>query len=100
MKNRRMLLPVLVSDILTSKFTRPASVAKASVPAYMLADYAIAGSTIDNPNLASVMAVDASSAMAGEQVMPIRVVGCLNTVGFRAADAMVTTDSEVELAKL
>lgn len=72
MKNRKMLLPVLVSIVPTSNLLLPA--------------YA--------------MALDTSSAMAEEEVAPMIAADRLDPVRFKADGTVVTLGSEVELAKL
>lgn len=71
MKNRKMLLPVLVSIVPTSNLLLPAS----------------------------AMALDTSSAMAEEEVAPMIAADRLDTVRFKADGTVVTLDSGVELAK-
>jgi len=84
MKNRKILLPALLSIVLVFGLILPASFAEASsAPVSVLDDHAITHSAVDSSSAASAMALNMSSVMAQGQATPMVATDQGLTVGLK-----------------
>jgi len=89
MKNRKMLLPALLSIVLAFSLILPASVAGASATVQLPDDHSIISVAIDSPGAASAIALDTTQG----QVTPMVAAGYYHTVGLKADGTMVAVGS-------
>ena len=84
MKNRKILLPALLSIVLVFGLILPASVAEASsATVSVLDDHAITHSAVDSSSAASAMALNISSVVAQGQATPMVAAGQGSAVGLK-----------------
>ena len=79
MKNRKMLLPALLSIALVFSLILPASAAGASATVHLPDDHSIIHSTVDSSRFASAMALNTPQG----QVTPMVAAGGYHTVGLK-----------------
>ena len=85
MKNKKILLPALLSIVLVFSFVLPVSVAEASSTVYLPDDSSIIHSAVDSSSLASAMALNTPQG----QVTPMVAAGGYHTVGLQADGTVV-----------
>jgi hypothetical protein len=95
MKNRKLLLPALLSITLVFSLILPAWVAGASVTVQLPDDHPIIHSAVDSSSLASAIALNTPQG----QVTPMVAAGFVHTVGLKSDGTVVAAGSEIELAK-
>jgi hypothetical protein len=95
MKNRKLLLPALLSITLVFSLILPAWVAGASVTVQLPDDHPIIRSAVDSSSFASAIALNTPQG----QVTPMVAAGFVHTVGLKSDGTVVAAGVEVEPAK-
>ena len=85
MKNRKMLLPALLSIALVFSLILPASIAEASVTVHRPDDRSISHLAVDSSSAASAMALNTPQG----QVTPMVAAGSSHTVGLKSDGTVV-----------